>query len=513
MNTNSSVLPLTRLARDNPIQQHIETALNEFAPREQRFHAVHFLKNLPRDIETRGARVPGDLLHAIERVRGLREEFGESWFQEIYSPLAARMAQRTPSHHRVLRNYFSSIAEDRATPFLSPLPERTKASPAFGERVHMVAKEVYEDSTYSEYATQVVANRILSMEPRLGYQDEQAIREAFAGNLRDFRLLENQGKIDQQMRKAKSLAQEGLEKEGKGARSVEYAIMRRQRKPPVKLEIKGVLENGAGVAHAQGDRPAMEDTHVIGQVSYSRGDATHTADVYAIFDGHNGRAAADFAQKNLVRYLEHHLPRQNHPALLEKGNIFNALKLAMVDLSEACKNLQEGGGTTAAIAIKMNGKLYVVNVGDSRILINSSKQGLIQATEDAEPTDERFWGSLEKRGGELDKGRLVTIKRDEGRLGVARVLGDGNVPGVTARPKITCFDLEELGKSQVIIGCDGIFEVESSKTVLERANQLRRQGEKIADIAAVLVKAAYDSASEDNLSVMVIPISEIYDDI
>lgn len=503
----NSMLPVRDLGSENLIQKYIDEAQNEFSPRGQRLFLGRVLEPISQEIEARRVKVPGDLLYAIERVRGLREEFGESYFQGAFNSLNARIVQRSPSYHRTLRNYFNQAAKDRAIPFLSPLPERAEgASTAFRERVQMIAEEMYEDPTHSEYAIQVVAHRILSMERRLGSKEDQSIREAFAGNLRDFRLLKNQRKIDAQMNKAKELARGGLEKEGKCARDVECYKAWRSNRPPVDLgRITGTLGNGAGIAHFQGDRPEMEDTHLTGKITYSRDGIAHTAEVYAIFDGHAGLASAVFARGNLLRYLGHHLSLQKDPKLLEEGNTFNALKFAMVDLSEACKRQEGLSGATSAIVIKLDEKLLVANVGDSRVLINSSRQGLIQATEDAEPTGEHFRDSVKKRGGEIHNDRVAALER-VGGLAVARALGDSDVPGVTARPKITCFDLKELGDSQVIIGCDGIFEVESSRTVLERAKRLKQNRMNPAEIAAELVKAAYGSVSTDNLSAMVINV-------
>lgn len=374
---------------------------------------------------------------------------------------------------------------------LPTLPVLSDAEPSH-QAVKSAMEKMRKDPNNSEFAILVAANRILALRspPSIG------IDAAFEGNLRDFRRLEDPEKILKQINKAKTLAQEGLEKAGTRPLNPEHG-------DPEDKKLQ--TERGVGIAHARGERPKMEDTYMTGMITYSRGAALRQAEVYAIFDGHGGDQAAKFASTNLTRYLEHHLIQQNDPKLDEQANIFNALKLAMVDLSEACKE-KDKSGTTAAIAIKMGGKLYVVNVGDSRVLIASSKLGHIQATEDASPADDRFKQSVTKRGSYV-LGLDTPLVQVHGKLKVARALGDREVPGVTARPKITCYDLAELGESQVIIGCDGIFETQRSIDVLKRAQDLKEKGKSPEQIANALVVEAYQQGSRDNLSAMVIPLA------
>lgn len=507
----TSFAPVPGLGNDNFIQQCIDSAENEYSPREERFYLRRILEKIPQEIAAkRGAdRVPEDLQYVLTRVRELREEFGGSWVQGAISSLALRALQKSPSHQQAVRNYINKAIKDPAVHFLTPLPER-RVWPKFMDRVKAIAEEFYEDQTHSEYAVQVVANRIFSMQRRLEFKGDNAIRSVFAGNLRDFRLIKNQQKIDEQISKARDLAQKGIDKPGK---YIEFwkKYRKGRRVSSTALEMENVWELGVGIAHAQGDRKTMEDTHVIGMIRPQEGFQSY-ANVYAVFDGHNGRAAAVFAQDKLIPYLQHHLAQQNNPDLTTKGNIFNGLKLAKVDLSEACKRLGDVG-TTAAVVLRIAQKLIVANVGDSRVLINSSKLGFIQATEDAEIGAESFGDSLAKRGGKsrqdrAGEWRALTVNED-GSLAMARALGDACVPGVTARPKVTCYDLDELGEeTQVLICCDGVFEGESSRTVLERADRLKKEGKNSKEIAGALVQAAYDSGSTDNITVMVVDLAD-----
>lgn len=513
--TISSASLVSGLGGASPIQGYIDTALNEYAGRDERFYLERILRSIPQEIAAKRGldSVPSDLTHAIARVGELRKEHGEDGLGSLIFSAVAQIWQLFPSHQRALRNYISGAIKDRAVPFLSPLPRGPKEiGTPFAERVKRIAEGFYEDPTHSEYAIQAVASRVFSMQARLRCMDDQVICSVFAANLRDFRMIENEQEMLAQENSARQRSQAGIDKKGKCAESVD--IVKRDReggRRPIHLEKTSTQEKGVAVSHMQGNRVAMEDTHVVEQITFTKGEDKYTADVYAIFDGHSGGAAAKLAQQKLGEYLTHHLSQPDDLQFSEKCNIIKKLTRAIVDLGEACKNQAEGG-TTAAIVIKIKNKLYVINAGDSRVLIDSSLKGFIQATEDADLENEGIRKSIIGRGGLVEsvRGTLRVLPvggKGKGGLAVACALGDKDVPGIMVLPEITCFDLSKLGPSRVIIGCDGNFEVESSRTVICRANQLKRERKDLKDIAEGLVQAAYDSGSMDNLSVMVVELS------
>lgn len=265
------------------------------------------------------------------------------------------------------------------------------------------------------------------------------------------------------------------------------------------LQAKTETEKGAGIAHMQGRRREMEDTHLVDEITYKKGDETHKAKVFAIFDGHGGDMAAKFSAKHLSSYLKKHLEAQENP--------WNAFKLALVNLSEDFSSQYSSSGCTATIAVKMDEELWIVNVGDSRTLIDNGGEA-IQATEDAEPDCEKYKKGVMKRGGTVIN--LHGVPRVNGVLAVARAIGDKNVgPGLTARPKITRYDLNKLEPgAHLILACDGLFEVATSRQVVNRAHKLLKEGMSPERVAKNLIETAYKGGSMDNISAMIVPLKK-----
>ena len=116
------------------------------------------------------------------------------------------------------------------------------------------------------------------------------------------------------------------------------------------------------------------------------------------------------------------LESNNQDGLTEEG-IFKALHECFRKLDE---NYTGPDGTTATVALLLDGKVWVANVGDSRtILVKDGKA--IQASEDAKPTMARYKKKIEKLGGE------VIFNRVNGYLAVARAIGDKSVIGTTGQ--------------------------------------------------------------------------------
>jgi len=161
-------------------------------------------------------------------------------------------------------------------------------------------------------------------------------------------------------------------------------------------------------------------------------------------------------------------------------------------------------GTTATVAILLDGNLWTANVGDSRTILQDASQGTMQLSEDAKPSDPQYLKGIKKRGGE------VFSQRINGILAVGRALGDGNVgPGVSARPKITKIDLSEIRSgSYLILACDGIYDVASTRQIggfVHKCTQRIWESSSLS-LARDLVFSAYRAGSQDNLSALVVRI-------
>lgn len=251
-------------------------------------------------------------------------------------------------------------------------------------------------------------------------------------------------------------------------------------------------------ASMQGDRPSMEDEHIAKVFRIRHGNQTHTLSLFGVFDGHNGPEASAFVKQNIVRTLQYYLAREP----LSDTAMFNALKLTFIDLDQRFVGMS---GTCASMAIIVDGNLWVANTGDSRVVLDND--GLTeQLSRDAKPGKEPFIDRILKRLRDVWTASSDSkTLRVNGKLAVGGSIGDHTVRGtqghgcISPRPKITKTPLAEIRKnSRLIIGCDGLWDVATSKEVVEA-----KRG------AASLMKAAYRTGSTDNISVMTVDLSGI----
>ena len=254
-----------------------------------------------------------------------------------------------------------------------------------------------------------------------------------------------------------------------------------------------------GVAGAKGTaRDTYEDAHLAEIFEVRLGGKRKEVQITAIFDGHGGAEASSYAKANIVKHLKKHLKRQNPKKMTDLG-IWNALKLAMVDLSRSFTENNETG-TTANVCLRIDDALWVANLGDSRAVLVDSNGKTTQLSEDEKASDKRYEKSVKDRGGYVLQARVDEV------LAVPRALGDHSLKGhVSARPKITKFDLKEFENPTLVQCCDGIFDVASSNAVGEVVHKERQSSPE--DIATSLLNRAFNARSQDDLSVMVTPLS------
>jgi serine/threonine protein phosphatase PrpC len=263
-----------------------------------------------------------------------------------------------------------------------------------------------------------------------------------------------------------------------------------------------------GLALCQGRRSVMEDRHIMESFAITVGGQERQLHLQGLFDGHGGAACANYAANNIVKHLQERL-QFNRPARLDDQFIFNALKLAMVDLnwefdlSSVAPNEQRTG-TTVNVSLIIEHHIWTINVGDSRaILVDRNNSTCVPLSEDASPINPKYQASIENRGGRVSNYRV------EGQLGVARALGNFSLEGrVSARPKLTKYPLPSSPADWYLLHvCDGLTDVASSSQLAGALLQSMDEGKSTEHAAVELVASAFRAGSRDNLSAMVVPIA------
>ncbi|XP_068641592.1 probable protein phosphatase 2C 15 [Aristolochia californica] len=238
------------------------------------------------------------------------------------------------------------------------------------------------------------------------------------------------------------------------------------------------------------------------------GNPSSTFSVFAIFDGHNGNAAAVFTKENLLTHVLSAIPRG-----LGRDEWLQALPRALVaGFVKTDKEFQSRGetsGTTVTFVIIDGWTVTVASVGDSRCILDA-QGGVISLL----TVDHRLEENAEERervtasGGEV--GRLSIVGGVEvgplrcwpGGLCLSRSIGDMDVGEfIVPIPYVKQVKLSHAG-GRLIIASDGIWDALSSETAAKSCRGLP------AELAArqVVKEALRSRGLKDDTTCIVVDI-------
>ncbi|KAL7001107.1 protein-serine,threonine phosphatase [Sarracenia purpurea var. burkii] len=209
-----------------------------------------------------------------------------------------------------------------------------------------------------------------------------------------------------------------------------------------------------------------------------QGNPSSTFSVFAIFDGHNGNAAAIFSRDHLLNHVLGALPRG-----LGQDEWLQALPRALVaGFVKTDKEFQSRGetsGTTVTFVIVDRWTVTVASVGDSRCILDTQGGAVSVLT-----VDHRLEENVEERervsssGGEV--GRLSIAGGTEvgplrcwpGGLCLSRSIGDMDVGEfIVPIPYVKQVKLSSAG-GRLIIASDGIWDALSSEMAAKSSRGL-----------------------------------------
>jgi len=245
-----------------------------------------------------------------------------------------------------------------------------------------------------------------------------------------------------------------------------------------------------------------------------------------VFDGHGGTAAAHAASQ-MVPYLMSETLRRRQKD--DMANIRHALEAAWQTtcntyrhgcLEEECfadYDPVEGvlqantgstdlvSGTTASLVAVEEGKLAVLNCGDSRSLLFRSDGALVFATQDHNPEAEmgRLSDNSEYSTPKCSLSRWYLSVGDY-QYAVARSLEGpfATSKGIVSDPDMSSIPVTSDGI--LVMATDGLFEVMDNEEVGRDVVQYRAQGDSAGDAAKKLCSLAIEKGTSDNVSVVVV---------
>ncbi|XP_048015754.1 integrin-linked kinase-associated serine/threonine phosphatase 2C isoform X2 [Megalobrama amblycephala] len=248
---------------------------------------------------------------------------------------------------------------------------------------------------------------------------------------------------------------------------------------------------------------------------------------FAVFDGHGGARASQFAADNL-----HHTLVSKFP----KGDVENLEKLVRKCLLDTFRQTDEDflkkassqkpawkDGSTATCMLAVDDVLYVANLGDSRAVLCRLEQAkdsgkrkcvTLALSKEHNPTiyEERM--RIQRAGGTVRDGRVLGV------LEVSRSIGDGQYKrcGVISTPDLRRCQLSRNDKF-VLLACDGLFKVFSADEAVqfvldvlenEKVEQKEGQSEEAGRFEAACQRLATEAVrrgSADNVTVILVSIA------
>ncbi|KAH9763700.1 putative protein phosphatase 2C 8 [Citrus sinensis] len=272
------------------------------------------------------------------------------------------------------------------------------------------------------------------------------------------------------------------------------------------------VEIEADAAEDKGSRHTMEDASVVLVDASSDSPPNLRCAHFAIYDGHGGRLAAEYAQKRLhANVISAGLPREL--VFGKRMNLFFKKVFQILENNESLLvagfTLLLGGwqdGATAVCIWILGRTVFVANIGDAKAVVarssivdgsnnhldelSSLKAIVVTREHKAIYPQER--ARIQKSGGTVSSnGRL------QGRLEVSRAFGDRQFKkfGVVATPDIHSFEVTERDHF-IILGCDGLWGVFGPSDAVEFVQKLLKvtahfaftcQSEKLVDFFMELI--------------------------
>ncbi|KAI5067595.1 hypothetical protein GOP47_0018123 [Adiantum capillus-veneris] len=285
----------------------------------------------------------------------------------------------------------------------------------------------------------------------------------------------------------------------------------------------------ADAAEDKGCRHTMEDAWVLlPDASLDHPGRLRSAH-FAIFDGHGGREAADFARTHLhSNVVSAGLPRELLNVKAAKRAITNGFKVT--DEALLRESLADGwqDGATAVCVWILGNTVFIANVGDARAVLarvaNTDDKGEqkgncaieipaqgetlkgVTITREHKAIFPLERARIEKAGGYVgENGRLL------GRLEVSRAFGDRQFKkvGVSAVPDVNSFEITEKERF-IILGCDGLWGVFGPSDAVEFVNNQLKEGASVGIACRRLIREAIrERKCKDNCTAVLIVFKHV----
>uniref|UniRef100_A0ACD5YMP2 Uncharacterized protein n=1 Tax=Avena sativa TaxID=4498 RepID=A0ACD5YMP2_AVESA len=312
----------------------------------------------------------------------------------------------------------------------------------------------------------------------------------------------------------------------KSGSSAAGSVLKRRRPAPLLVPVDGAAVAAAAAAavaavesdprnevEEQGDefaaycrrgrgrrRVEMEDRHVA-KVALG-GDPELS--LFAVFDGHGGQNAAEFAAENMPKYMAGEIKEVDGGDI---DQVEEAVEKAYLKTDEEFLKREESGGACCVTALLHKGGLTVSNTGDCRaVLSRAGKAEAITSDHRASRDDERE--RIESLGGFVVNYRGTW--RVQGSLAVSRGIGDAHLKQWVVADPDTRTLLVDPQCEFLLLASDGLWDKVDNQEAVDMARPLCISDDKASRVDACrrLVDTAVARGSTDDISVLIIQLQK-----
>lgn len=225
-----------------------------------------------------------------------------------------------------------------------------------------------------------------------------------------------------------------------------------------------------------GKKQKMELT---GQDSFDTIELGETIKFFGVYDGHGekGREGSDLVKSMINKSVmkDGKYFANSLSSMIQVKKYFDSLFNKIQSQFEKKKNDFELSGSCAVCVLYIEPCLYCINLGDSRAVLGSLKDGRKIASElssDHKPNRDNESRRIADSGGQVVSKhggvpRVYKKNDDTPGLAVARSLGDiiGHECGLISTPEIICQELDPDDQF-IVIGSDGVWDIMGSSEVV-----------------------------------------------
>ena len=205
--------------------------------------------------------------------------------------------------------------------------------------------------------------------------------------------------------------------------------------------------------------------------------------LYIVCDGMGGHKAGEYASRYTVERIVASVSRSRteNPVRILKSAIQKANEILVVESQEYKE--KQGMGTTVVAATIIGDKMYVANVGDSRLYVIN--QTIEQITNDHSYVEEMI---------RIGKIRREDAAKHEKKNVITRAVG------ATEKVKVDFFEVELRENDKILLCSDGLTNMVSN----DRIYQIVSANEDVDVISKELVDEANKNGGQDNITVVVV---------